>query len=97
MPVTQEEIEKSVEILRSYGATRILLFGSAAETPETAHDLDLAVDGIEGRAFFTAGAKVEDELDLSLDLVPLTPPSRFARYIERKGRVLYDRPSASED
>lgn len=91
MGLSAEDIRKSVDILRRYGAVRIVLFGSAMDSPETAHDLDLAVDGIEGWDFFRAAAEVEKELSVGLDLIPLSPPSRFTRYIERKGQVLYER------
>ena len=91
MPVSAEDIQRGVEILRRHGAARIVLFGSAIESLETARDVDLAVDGIEGWDFFRAAAEVEQELSVPLDLIPLSPPSRFTRYIERKGKVLYER------
>jgi hypothetical protein len=36
------------------------------------------------------GASLEEELRLPLDLVPLSPPTRLTRIIERKGKVLYE-------
>jgi len=35
-------IEEIITIAREYGATQFILFGSYAETPSEAHDLDLA-------------------------------------------------------
>ena len=48
MPVTRADIEKVIEIARAYGARRLILFGSAQHDPAAAHDLDLAVGGVEG-------------------------------------------------
>jgi predicted nucleotidyltransferase len=91
MPVTQAEIERAVASLREAGATRVILFGSALDCPEKARDLDLACDGIEGWKFFEVGARLEKEVSASVDLIPLSPASRFTRYIERTGRILYER------
>ncbi len=88
MKVTEETLEKIVSIAKSYGATRVILFGSAAESPENARDIDIACDGIEGWEIFGFGADLEEELRVPLDVIPLSPPNRFTRYIESKGKVL---------
>jgi predicted nucleotidyltransferase len=89
MAITRENLDMVTNILRRYGATRVVIFGSALESPAEARDLDLAVDGIQGWDLYRAGAEAERVLGIHLDLIPLAPPSRFTRYIERKGRVLY--------
>lgn len=91
MPATALDTAQIMEILRRYGATRIVLFGGALDSSQPLRDVDLAVDGIEGWALFRAAAEVEHELNIPVDLVPLSPPTRFTRHIERKGRVLYGR------
>jgi predicted nucleotidyltransferase len=48
MPVTDEHIETAKAIARDYGATRMVVFGSAVDDPENARDLDLAIEGVEG-------------------------------------------------
>ena len=95
MAISQEDLEKSIAILRRFGATKIVLFGSAAESLESARDLDLACDGIDGWEFFCAGAQLEDALPVPVDLVALSPPSRFTRHIEKWGRVVYESREAS--
>lgn len=89
MPSTALDTGRITEILRRYGATRIVLFGGAVNSSDPPRDVDLAVDGIEGWAFFQAAAEVERELMMPVDLIPLSPPTRFTRHIELKGRVLY--------
>jgi len=88
MAIHQDQIDRAVTLAKAYGATRLILFGSALARPEKARDLDLACDGVAGWKLYELGARLEEELRVSLDLVPLTPPTRFTRLIERRGRVL---------
>lgn len=88
MAITQEQIEKIVGLAKAYGARRLILFGGALETPEEARDIDLACDGVPGWKLYALAARLEEELHMPLDLVPLSPPSRFTRSIEGKGRVI---------
>lgn len=88
MAVTAEQLEKAVNLAKAYGAHRLILFGSAAEDPEGARDVDLACDGVPGWKLFELGARLEEGLRLLVDVVPLDPPTRFSRHIEREGRVL---------
>jgi predicted nucleotidyltransferase len=88
MAIDREHIDRAVELARTYGATRLILFGVAAIEPEQARDLDLACDGVRGWKLYELGARLEEELRIPLDLVPLTPPTRFTRLIERRGKVL---------
>ncbi|GJQ50765.1 hypothetical protein KsCSTR_30150 [Candidatus Kuenenia stuttgartiensis] len=88
MPITQSQIEKIVSLAKSYGATRLILFGSIIETPTQARDIDIACDGVAGWKLYELAARLEEELHAPLDLVPLSPPSRFTKHIESKGRII---------
>ena len=88
MALDPADIKKIISLARSYGATRVILFGSAAERPDEARDLDLAFDGVPGWKLFELGARLEEELKVSLDVVSLNPPTRFTRLIETKGQKL---------
>ncbi len=88
MAIKQEHLEKAVALAKAFGATRLILFGSALSRPEQARDLDLACDGIPGWQLFEFGAQLEEELNILLDLVPLSPPTPLTALIERSGRVL---------
>ena len=68
MAISKEQIEKAVALAKTYGATRLLLFGSALENPEQARDLDLACDGVAGWKLYELGARLEEELGISLDI-----------------------------
>jgi len=88
MAVYKAQIDKIIALAKAYGATRLILFGSAAEKPEEARDIDIACDGVPGWKLFEFAARLEDELGALLDIVPLSPPTPFTKYIETKGKVL---------
>jgi predicted nucleotidyltransferase len=88
MAIQQEQIKRAIKIAEAFGATRLILFGRAATEPEKAKDIDLACDGVSGWKLFELGACFEEELKMPLDLIPLSPPNRFTRIIERRGTVL---------
>jgi hypothetical protein len=84
--IQQGQIDRAIQLAKAYGATRLILFGSAATHPEQARDLACA--GVAGWKFYELGARLEEELGVSLDLIPLTPPTPFTRLVERQGKVL---------
>lgn len=88
MAFDPSKIDKIVQLAKTYGATRLILFGSAMDTPQTARDIDIACDGIPGWKLFELAARIEDELHIPLDMIPLTPASRFTQNIEKRGKVL---------
>jgi predicted nucleotidyltransferase len=88
MGIRQEQLDRAITLAKAYGATRLILFGSAATAPEQARDLDLACDGVSGWSFYELGARLEEELQIPLDLIPLTPSTRFTRLVEKQGKVL---------
>jgi len=88
MAIQQAQLERAAILAKTYGATRLILFGSAATTPEKARDLDLACDGVDGWKLYELGARLEEELRIPLDLVPLSPSTRFTRLVQSRGKVL---------
>lgn len=88
MILTKLLIEKIVSMSTAYGATRLILFGSAADRPEEARDIDLACDGVPGWKLYELAARLEEELDTPLDIVPLSPPTHFTKLIEARGKAL---------
>ena len=91
MSIAKEQIERCVDVARQFGAKRLVLFGSAAESPDTARDLDLACEGVEGWRFFEFGARLEEEVRADVDIIPLDADDEFSQYIIETGRVLYER------
>ncbi len=90
MSISESVLKKIPELLREYGAKRILLFGSMVDTPETARDIDVAVEGIPLNRPLRAGVELEEELGVPVDLVSMENQPRFAQIIQQYGRVLYE-------
>lgn len=82
--------ERCVEIARAFGVRKLILFGSALESPETAADVDVACEGLNGWELYRFGAKLEEELGARVDVVPLRSDDRFSQYVAARGRVLYE-------
>jgi predicted nucleotidyltransferase len=76
-----------VSLAKEYGATRLILFGSTLDHPETARDLDLACD-IKGWNLFVFAGRIESEFMISVDIVDLSTPTYLTNEIERLGRIL---------
>ena len=88
MAVSNIQIKKIVAIAKAYGAARLILFGSALETPGKARDIDLACDGVPGWKLYELAARLEEDIKTNLDIVPLTPSTKFTKLIEEKGKAL---------
>jgi uncharacterized protein len=90
MAISQNQINKAVEIAKQFGATKVLLFGSALDNPENANDLDIGVLGIPGNKFFTFGGLLDEILKINVDVVPLNLNSQFTDYIIKHGKYIYE-------
>lgn len=88
MSITKTQIERIITLAKAYGATRLFLFGSAAKAHTESRDIDLACDGISGWKLYELAARLEEELSTQLDVIPLSPPTRFTKHIETKGKAL---------
>ena len=86
--LTAEVFDTAVKTAREYGATKLILFGSALDPTVEPRDLDFACRGVDGWDFFGLGAALEDRLRGPVDRVPSAPPTRFSRWIEARGRRL---------
>ncbi len=91
MPVTQDHINKAIELAKEYGVSRLLLFGSALSEPEKAEDIDLGVEGIEPSKFFLFGGTLENILNKTVDIVPLEINSEFVKHIVKYGKFIYEK------
>jgi hypothetical protein len=89
MRVTQHHLDTIVKWAKHYGARKVILFGSALETPDDANDIDIACD-MKGLGIFAFAGKIEEELHVPIDVVPLTPRNYFVELVEERGKVLYE-------
>lgn len=89
MAVNLESLPQAVKALVRMGARRVILFGSAATDPESAGDVDLAVEGIPPERILDADVALMDILRQPFDLVAQELNPRFFSIIVRYGKVLY--------
>ncbi|MBI1939124.1 MAG: hypothetical protein HYS25_13515 [Ignavibacteriales bacterium] len=89
MAVTQEAINRAVEITKQFGVSKLVLFGSAVDDIQNAEDLDFAVEGVKGWDIIRLAAISEDELKINVDVVPIEPNNKFIAHILNYGKVLY--------
>ena len=90
MEVDSEKIQATVEVLRSMGARQILLFGSFLDSPTTALDIDIAVEGIPLHRLLDADVAVHEILRAPFDLISREENPAFFEIVKRYGQVLYE-------
>ena len=82
-----------IDIIRenasAFNAKKIVLFGSAVETPNNCNDIDLACD-ITGLDIFLFGSKLEDILKIPIDIIPINNDDPFMKIVNKYGRVIYE-------
>ena len=81
-------INKIIFFAKQYKVSSLILFGSFLDDDIQANDIDLACDGINDWKLYELASKIEDDLNISIELIPLTPASKFTKYITKRGKVL---------
>ena len=76
---------------REFGVKTVWLFGSALEDESTARDIDLAVEGIDRRAFFRFYAKLDSAFEKPVDLVDLDQGPPIGHIVRARGVRVYER------
>jgi len=89
MNISDAKLSAAVEVLREMGARTVLLFGSYVDSPDTAHDVDIAVDGIPARRILDADVAVHEILGVPTDLVSREENPAFFDVVRDYGRILF--------
>ena len=76
------------EICRKYGVTRVLPFGSSLDANREAHDIDLAVEGVQPQDFFRLYGNLIFALSKPVDVIDLSGQSKFLDLVRRDGVAL---------
>lgn len=90
MVMSEEKIQNAVQLLRSFGAKRVLLFGSCVHTPEKSRDIDLAVDGIPFERLGAADVAVYRLLRMPFDLISRDEDPEFFELAAENAVTLYE-------
>ena len=83
----EEKIGLIKEVARSFGVTKLWLFGSSVDNPTRANDIDIAVE-IEDSLFFKFSSKVERVIRSPIDVIPIEPNDSFVAHIKIHSKVL---------
>jgi len=73
------------DIARKYNATRVILFGSSLSDSVESHDIDIAVEGLADRDYFSFYGELIQHLSKPIDVVDLSKKSKFIDMIEKEG------------
>lgn len=78
----REIIEKTAA---KYHAKRVILFGSSLSPDKESRDIDIGVEGIEHKDFFTFYGELLCALSKPVDVVDLTAESLFVEIVKGEG------------
>jgi predicted nucleotidyltransferase len=77
------------QLARKYHAKRVVLFGSSLSPARECRDIDIAVEGIKEKDFYTFYGELLCALSKPIDIIDLSKKSRFVELILREGIPLY--------
>jgi predicted nucleotidyltransferase len=77
------------QLARKYRAKRVVLFGSSLSSTQEHQDIDIAVEGIEGKDFYTFYGELLCALSKPVDVIDLSKKTRFIELILQEGIPLY--------
>ncbi|MBU1107164.1 MAG: nucleotidyltransferase domain-containing protein [Candidatus Riflebacteria bacterium] len=83
--ITDKDKRTIQEIARKYQASRVLLFGSALSDSVESHDIDIAVDGIPDKDFYSFYGELMFALSKPVDVVDLSEKSKFIDLVLKEG------------
>ena len=85
----RSDVLQAIEVLRSFGAREVYLFGSVLRSPtsRTTGDIDIAVAGLPPEHFYRAYGALMMNLQSPVDLVDLDDDTAFVRTLREDGAL----------
>lgn len=77
------------DISGRYRAKRVLLFGSSLSAEKESRDIDIAVEGVSAKDFFSFYGDLMLALSKPIDVIDLSVSSKFVRIVREEGVPLY--------
>lgn len=87
--ITETDKKTICEISKKYSAKRVLLFGSSLKPERESHDIDIAVEGIPPKDFYSYYGDLMLSLSKPVDIIDISGTSKFIKLILREGVLLY--------
>lgn len=81
------EADKKIitEISRKYHVKRVLLFGSCISPGKENRDIDIAIEGISAKDFFSFYGDLMLALSKPVDVIDLSKTSKFVQVVRQEG------------
>ncbi len=85
------DTDKSIieKLARKYHAKRVVLFGSSLSATKKYGDIDIGVEGVEGKDFYAFYGELLCALSKPIDIIDLSKKTRFIELVLREGTPLY--------
>jgi|GEM_PF-419097 len=88
--ITEQEKTIIRGISQRYKPQKVLLFGSALISNKTSNDIDVAVEGIDDKDFFSFYGDLIFALNKPVDVIDLKNDTKFNRLVRQTGTVIYE-------
>ena len=86
--ITSSEKEAILAVSKKYSFTHLYLFGSAALKNSGYSDIDLAVEGLSPKEYFSFYGDLLFSLSISVDLIDLSQKNAFTNLVRKDGVLL---------
>ena len=82
-----DEKDKKIilDISQKYNISKVILFGSSIADHKSARDIDIAVDGLLDRYFFTFYGELMFALSKPVDIIDLSKKTKFIDMVVKIG------------
>lgn len=87
--LTTSDHLKIQEVSRKYHIKKVLLFGSNLAPDKENHDIDIAIEGIAPKDFYSYCGELLMTLSKPVDVIDLSIQSKFTDLIKKEGLPLY--------
>ena len=87
--ISKADKKKIREISHKYKVKRVLLFGSGLSPDRESRDIDIGVEGVPAKDFFSVYGDLMLALSKPVDVVDLSVSSKFVRSVREEGVPLY--------
>lgn len=77
------------KISKKYKVRRVLLFGSSLSPDKESRDIDIAVEGVPPKEFFSFYGDLLLSLSRPVDVIDLSGSSKFVQIVKQEGVPLY--------
>lgn len=87
--ITETDKKTICEISKKYRAKRVLLFGSSLDAKKESRDIDIGVEGIPAKNFYSYYGELLLSLSKPVDIIDISKTSKFVSLILKEGVLLY--------